>query len=96
MFVYLPTNEDVASGSPSTREQEVAALCRAQGVPFLSLRERFHRSLPASPPGRTSHWTAQEHEVAADEIADFLRRERLLAPRDTAGPGAAPVAPAAP
>lgn len=96
VFVYLPTNEDVASGSPSTREQEVAALCRAQGVPFLSLRERFHRSLPASPPGRTSHWNAQEHEVAADEIADFLRRERLLAPRDTAGPGAAPVAPAAP
>ena len=94
VFVYLPTNEDVASGSPSAREQEVAALCRAQGIPFVSLRERLHRSVPASPPDRTSHWSAQEHEVAADEIADFLRRERLLAPRDASGRGA--VAPAAP
>ncbi|MFN8604402.1 MAG: hypothetical protein U0842_28320, partial [Candidatus Binatia bacterium] len=85
VLVYLPTNEDVASGLPSAREHEVAALCRAQGVPFLALRERFHGSLPAIPPDRTSHWTAQEHEVAADEIASFLRRERLLEPRDRRG-----------
>lgn len=72
VFVYLPAREDVASGTPSPREGEVAALCRAHDVAFLSLRERLHRSLPPDAPDRVAHWTAQQHDVAADEIATFL------------------------
>lgn len=78
VFVYLPTSEDVASDGPSPREREVAALARSRDVPFLPLRERFRRSIPDNPLGRTSHWNAQAHDVAADEIAAFLRRERLV------------------
>jgi hypothetical protein len=91
VFVYLPATEDVASDGPSPREREVAALARGHGVPFLALRERFARSIPDNPLGRTSHWNAQAHDVAADEITDFLRRERLVpAPAGTPAAAAPP------
>lgn len=88
VVVHLPANEDVASDAPSPREDEVAVLCRAQDVPFLSLRERFHRSIPDNPLGRASHWNAVTHDVAADEIAEFVRREHLLEPDERSREGA--------
>ena len=91
VLAYLPTTEDVAGDGPPEREREVAELCRAHGVPFLALRERFRRSIPDNPLGRTSHWNAEAHDVAADEIAAFLRRERLVpAPPSPGAPATMP------
>lgn len=77
VLVYFPTAQDVAADAPSRREREVAELCRAHDVPFLSLRERFRRSLPEYASRTTAHWNPTEHDVAADELTSFLR-DRVL------------------
>ncbi|MBY0278658.1 SGNH/GDSL hydrolase family protein, partial [Candidatus Binatia bacterium] len=83
VLVYFPTAQDVGADAPSAREREVAELCRAHDVPFLSLRERFRRSLPGYASRSAAHWNATEHDVAADEMATFLR-DALLRHRGAA------------
>lgn len=89
VVVYFPmTNElEKSADTPSDREKEVAELCRANDVPFLSLRERFVRELRGHERTTRFHWDPIEHGVAADEMASFLLRSGLLGegPRTPAG-----------
>lgn len=89
LVVYFPMiNElDDSPREPVGREKEVAELCAAHGIPFLSLRERFHRTLLGHRRTARHHWDATEHAVAAEEMAAYLRRARLLDASDAARPG---------
>jgi hypothetical protein len=84
VIVYLPTNEEVA-GAPAAREGEIRALAMRAGSAFLSLGERFRQSLRDHRRTTQFHWDPVENDVAADEIAGFLRRDGLVAPTSAAG-----------
>jgi hypothetical protein len=77
VIVYLPTNEEIA-GAAAPREGAIAALAARSQSAFLSLGERFRRTMREHRRTTQWHWDPVENDVAADEIATFLRREGLV------------------
>lgn len=81
LVVYFPMTDELADPpvGPLARERELAELCFANEIPFLSLRERFKRTLLHHQRTATRyHWDATEHGAAAEEMAAFISRSGLL------------------
>jgi hypothetical protein len=97
VFVYLPVYEEIqplpksaylltASSPPvEDREKYLNDLCEERGVPCLFLRSRFHEEVQKGAKfNAAGHWNAQAHNVAAQEIKDFLLRRKLIQSGSTA------------
>jgi len=91
VFVYLPVYEEIqplpksaypltASSPPvEDREKYLNDFCQERGVPCLFLRSRFHEEVQKGANfNAAGHWNAQAHNVAAQEIKDFLLRRNLI------------------
>ena len=91
VFVYLPVYEEIqplpksaypltASSPPvEDREKYLNDFCQERGVPCLFLRSRFHEEVKKGANfNAAGHWNAQAHNVAAQEIKDFLLRRNLI------------------
>jgi hypothetical protein len=71
------------SPSVAEREQYLRGYCQARGIPCLFLGRRFReeakRGVHLIPPQNLwGHWTPQAHRIAAQEIKDFLLRNKLI------------------
>jgi len=75
VFVYLPVYEEIDNSSESMSEHEryVYDYCQAQKLDCLFLRPRFREEILKGAKLETRfHWTAAMHQMAAEEIANFL------------------------
>jgi hypothetical protein len=87
VFVYLPAYEEVddLSSSMSDHEQYLNNYCRERDVSCLFLRPRFRREAARGAKLESRfHWTAEMHQMAAQEIEGFLVAKGLVQP-ETAG-----------
>lgn len=81
LLVIIPTREFVLEDHVSdTPNRMIVDYGRAEGIPVLDLLPVF-RALPAEERAGLyyridSHWTPRGHEVAAEAIAEYLRRKR--------------------
>jgi len=79
VYMTLPSEVVRSEREPDGREKQLEELCRANGIPFLSLRRRFYPLRDrVRPRPNMQHWDAFEHRVAAQAIAAHLRETRLL------------------
>lgn len=91
VFVYLPVYEEIqplpkssypltASSPPvEDRETYLREFCQARGIPCLFLRSRFHEEVQKGANfNAAGHWNAKAHDVAAQEIKDFLLQKNLI------------------
>jgi hypothetical protein len=87
VFVYLPAYEEVddSSSSMSQHERYLDEYCRERDVACLFLRPRFRREAASGAKLESRfHWTAEMHQMAAQEIEAFLAAKGLVPPK-TAG-----------
>jgi hypothetical protein len=71
------------SPSVAEREQYLHGYCQGRSIPCLFLGPRFReeakRGVHLIPPQNLwGHWTPQAHRLAAQEIKDFLLRNKLI------------------
>src|SRR5271157_1288672 len=81
VFVYLPAYEEVddLSDSMSAHEQYLYDYCRERSVACLFLRPRFRQEIKKGAKLESRfHWTADMHQMAAQEVADFLIAKGLV------------------
>jgi hypothetical protein len=91
VFVYLPVYEEIqplpksaylltASSPPvEDREKYLNDFCQERDVPCLFLRSRFHEEVQKGANfNAAGHWNAEAHNLAAQEIKDFLLRRNLI------------------
>ena len=80
VFVYAAVLDEIddPSNSMTTREQFLDHYCHEQGIPCLFLRPRFREEIKRGTKLKTvAHWDAREHQIAAQEIKDFLLDKNL-------------------
>jgi hypothetical protein len=79
VYLTLPAELTTSGDEPVGREKEIAELCRANVIPFLSLRRRFHPLRDrVRPRPQVRHWDGFEHRAAAQAIAEYVRSTGIL------------------
>jgi len=73
------------------REQYLHDYCQSRGIPCLFLGPRFReeakRGVDLIPPQNLwGHWTPEAHQIAAQDIRDFLLRNNLMQNGSALGP----------
>jgi len=71
----------LTASSPPVEEREkyLNDFCQQRDVPCLFLRSRFHQEVQKGANfNAAGHWNAQAHNIAAQEIKDFLLRRKLI------------------
>lgn len=88
--IYPDWWQEVLAGHPAMQtrqwnldepEARIASWCAQHGVPCLRLAPAFRAAAGTSAPlhyHQDGHWTVAGHRLAAVELADFLKRERLV------------------
>ena len=81
VFVYLPAYEEIDDlhDAMSEHEQYVSNYCRERDLACLFLRPRFVQEIKKGAKLESRfHWTADMHQMAAEEIANFLVARGLV------------------
>jgi hypothetical protein len=91
VFVYLPVYEEIeplpkssypltAMSPPVTdREHYLRGICQERDIPCLFLRPRFEEEVKKGVDfNARGHWNTTAHRLAAQEIKDFLLRNKLI------------------
>jgi hypothetical protein len=99
VFVYLPVYEEIqplpksayllTASSPPVEEREkyLNDFCQERDLPCLFLRSRFREEVRKGANfNAAGHWNAEAHNLAAQEIKDFLLRCNLIPTGSTPAP----------
>ncbi len=93
--IYPEWWQEIVAAHPAMRarqwdldapERRMESWCQEHGVPCVSLAPAFRAAAGVSPPlhfHHDGHWTAAGHRLAAVELADFLKQQRLVPIRET-------------
>lgn len=93
---YRDLGADPAHFSPDEPQHRISEALRALDIPVLDLTPAFREADQSGAklfPDGEAHWSAEGHALAADQIAQYLRQNRLLDAPGERSPAATPPPP---